>query len=82
MPRGLIKATAYYNNLQARDDWRWLAGYAAAHGKGEDAARLAPPADAGYRRIDKAIEALLSALGVAQAFWSFRQDQEEWGGDA
>lgn len=76
MPRGLIKATAYYNNIQARDDWRWLAEYAAAHGHGADAERLQPPADAGYRKIDKAIKALMAAMEITQPFYELRPEQE------
>lgn len=50
MPRGLIKATAYYNNIEARKDWARIAAQYPAI-----AARFAPPENAGWRKIDRAI---------------------------
>lgn len=50
MPRGLIKATAYYNNIEARKDWEKIAAQYP-----DIAARFAPPENAGWRKIDKAI---------------------------
>jgi hypothetical protein len=73
MPRGLSKSNAYYNNLQAWDDWNWLTAYAVRNNKGDAARRLQPPDGAGHRRIDKAIAALKAELGVTTPLYELRK---------
>lgn len=73
MPRGIAKANAYYNNLQAWDDWRWLVAYAERHGKGDAAKRLQPPDGAGYRKVDRAIDALMKELDAKMPFYELRK---------
>lgn len=53
MPRGLIKATNYYNKIEAWKDWNRLADQAVAAGKTELALKHRPPDNAGWRTIDK-----------------------------
>ena len=53
-PRGLIKLTAVANNIEAWRDWNRAVQVAEASGCGELAEQFKPPADAGWRRIDKA----------------------------
>jgi hypothetical protein len=76
MSNGLIKATAHCNTLQAREDWRWLSEYAAAHGKGDEAARLQPASAAGFRRIDKSIAKLKAELGITLPLCEFQRGEE------
>ena len=73
MPRGLAKANAYYNNLQAREDWNWLAGYANRHGYSADVVRYMPKPDAGYRAIDKCIGKLMKAMQLEGNLYELRQ---------
>jgi hypothetical protein len=60
--QGLYKLTAVANNIEARRDWQALADFAAALGFGAEAADLTPPKSAGWRKIDKQIDALKSAM--------------------
>ena len=62
MTRGLIKLTNMANTLQAREDWARLAAKAQQMGLSGEAARLAPPSDAGWRTIDKRIAKLRKAM--------------------
>ena len=57
MPRGLLKASAYYNNLEARKDWAKI-----AKKYPEIAVKFAPPAGAGFRKIDKCIAKVRAAI--------------------
>ncbi len=54
--RGLIKASAYYNNIEARKDWERIAAQYP-----DLAAQFAPPANAGWHKIDKAIAKVRAA---------------------
>ena len=65
MPRGLIKATAYYNNVAAWQDWGAIAAQAEAAGLGDAVASTKPETGAGYRRVDKAIGKLRAAMTQA-----------------
>lgn len=65
MPRGLIKATAYYNNLAAWEDWHKLAKEASQKGYHDLVAQFQPPESAGWRRVDKAIAKLRVAMEEA-----------------
>lgn len=60
--RGLIKATAYYNKIEAWKDWRKLAGQ-----HPELATQFQPPADAGWKRIDNATGKLRKAIEANNA---------------
>jgi hypothetical protein len=62
MPRGLAKATNYYNRIAAWEDWERLDYQAETAGHKDLVERYAPPTDAGWRKIDKCIAALRSAL--------------------
>lgn len=62
MPRGLIKATAHYNNIEAWHDWESLAQEAIDSGFGELAEQHRPPIDAGWRKVDNYILSLRRAL--------------------
>lgn len=53
MPRGLIKATNFYNKIEAWNDWRLVAQQAVLVGKGELVEKYQPKPDAGWRTIDK-----------------------------
>jgi hypothetical protein len=57
MPRGLIKSTNYWNRVEAWKDWEKAASAAP-----ELAKQFQPPADAGWRTIDKCIEKLREAV--------------------
>jgi hypothetical protein len=67
MPRGLIKATNYYQNLEAVNDWLTICRDAASRGYGDLAVKFAPPEGAGWRKIDKRIAKLREAMNVADA---------------
>lgn len=53
MPRGLKKATNYYNKIEAWQDWNRVAQQAQDAGKGELVEKYQPKPDAGWRTIDK-----------------------------
>jgi hypothetical protein len=53
MPRGLIKATAYYNKIEAWKDWKRVAQQAIDAGASDLVDKYQPEADAGWRTIDK-----------------------------
>lgn len=53
MPRGLIKATNYYNKIEAWNDWRNMAQRAMDADKADLVAKYEPKPDAGWRTIDK-----------------------------
>ncbi|MBP8291738.1 MAG: hypothetical protein KAX65_03125 [Caldilineaceae bacterium] len=65
MPRGLIKATAYYNNVAAWQDWGAIAAQAEAAGLGDAVVSAKPETGAGYRKVDKAIGKLRAAMTAA-----------------
>lgn len=75
--RGLIKATQAAQTQQARADWRQLAEYAQAHGYSEQAERLQPKQDAGWRTIDRRINALMAAMGLTMPFHEWQQAQPQ-----
>jgi hypothetical protein len=60
-PRGLIKATAYYNNLEAWKDWNQLAIQYP-----EFAKQFTPPVNAGWRKVDKCTAKLKAAIQSGQ----------------
>lgn len=62
MPRGLIKATAYFNNLEAWKDWQKIKEQAIAAGLADLAEQLQPPEEAGWRKVDKAKAKLRKAI--------------------
>lgn len=66
MPRGLSKATNYYNRLEAWRDWRKLASEVEGAGLIDLVVKYAPPETAGWRKIDKAIADLRDAFQTAQ----------------
>lgn len=61
-PRGLIKLTAVANNIEAWRDWNRVASEAGALGLSDLAEQYKPPADAGWRKIDKARKQLQAEL--------------------
>lgn len=65
MPRGLIKATAYYNNVAAWQDWFAIATQAEDNGMAEAVAKVKPEIGDGYRKVDKAIDKLRIAMAEA-----------------
>jgi hypothetical protein len=62
MPKGLGKATNYYNRLEAIHDWNKLASEVSAAGMSDLAAQYRPDESDGWRKIDKAIAALRKAF--------------------
>jgi len=62
MSTGLLKASNYYNRQQAWRDWGRIAGKARLDGYDDLVDRYSPPADAGWRKIDKCIAGLRAAL--------------------
>ena len=66
-PRGLIKATAYYNNLQAWADWNKLTDYALTLGLGDLVKQYEPPPGSGWRKVDKSIKALCNKINSQAA---------------
>lgn len=64
MARGLSRLHHAAQTQQARRDWQRLATYAQAHGYAADADRLTPPANAGWRTIDKRISELRQIMQV------------------
>ena len=65
MPRGLIKATAHYNNLAAWQDWFAIATQAEAAGLRDAIEDVKPEIGDGYRKVDKAIGKLRVAMMAA-----------------
>jgi hypothetical protein len=59
MPRGLIKANAYHQNLSAWEDWRNLSAKMVADGCADLVAKYKPGEGAGWRCVDKAIVAVI-----------------------
>lgn len=62
MPKGLGKATNYYNRLEAWRDWGKIANQVMQAGRVDLVQKFAPPDSAGWRKIDKAISALREAF--------------------
>lgn len=61
--RGLHKLTAVANTFQAREDWEKLACQAVDLGFTEyEILKYTPAADDGWRKIDKCIKALRTAI--------------------
>ena len=58
MPRGLHRLTGIANTIQAREDWRELSCMAISLGMRATVKALEPPANAGWRVIDKRIAEL------------------------
>ena len=70
MPKGLAKATNYYNRLEALRDWQRVCQDARKIGMSEEEiGQYAPPDGAGWKTIDKHIAKLREA---------FPQSVEEW----
>lgn len=61
MPRGLAKATNYYNRLEALRDWNRLATEVSNAGMSDLAAKYRPNDGDGWRKIDKKTAALREA---------------------
>lgn len=55
---GLWKVHHAVNNRMARLDWEYILAEACKYGLREAAEKLAPPEDAGWRKIDKQIAKL------------------------
>lgn len=53
--RNFARINNYYNRIEARKDWNKLAEQAKAAGLADYVEKLQPPADAGWRLIDKRI---------------------------
>ena len=66
LPKGLAKATGYYNTLAAWADWRKLAAQVTAAGHADLVAQYQPPEGAGWREIDRASARLKAALARHQ----------------
>ena len=66
MPKGLSKATNYYNRLEAQRDWKRISQEANDSGFGELVAKHTPPEGAGWRKIDKCIAALRDDIKASQ----------------
>lgn len=62
MPYGLIKATNYYNRIEAWRDWRMIYAQSCAIGMQMEADDLKPPLNSGWREIDKRIAKLRKAI--------------------
>jgi len=60
--RNIARINNFYNRREAERDWRYLLEWCEAQGVGNVARELAPPEDAGHRRIDKSIGQLRAAL--------------------
>lgn len=56
--RNLARINNYANRIQAIADWRQLKACAAGRGYADVAARLEPPENASWRKIDKQIAEL------------------------
>lgn len=66
MPKGLAKATNYYNRLEAQHDWERISKEMVEAGYVELVAKHTPPRGAGWRKIDKCIAALRADVDKAQ----------------
>ena len=66
MPKGLVKTTAYFNTVAAREDWRKLAAEVTAAGFADLVVAHQPPEGAGWRKIDRAIAKLKAAVATRQ----------------
>lgn len=64
MPKGLAKATNYYNRLEAIRDWNKLETEVSKAGMSDLAAKFRPADDAGWKKIDKATAALREAFNL------------------
>ncbi len=64
MPKGLAKATAYYNKLAAWADWKKLADQVTGAGCEDLVAEHRPPAGAGWRKVDKASAKLRAVFAL------------------
>lgn len=58
IPFGLIKATNYYNRIEAWKDWNGLTERVCEAGYFDLIEKYRPDKDVGWRKIDKATEAL------------------------
>jgi rubrerythrin len=65
MPRGLTKATNYYQKIEAWRDWNAMAKKIAHEGYGDLVLDNTPPDGAGWRTVDKFIARLRSAYQSA-----------------
>ena len=63
MTRGLIKATAAANTIQARNDWARLREWCRENGRTDLEQKYAPGWGDGWHRIDRSIAAVRSELG-------------------
>jgi hypothetical protein len=66
MPKGLAKATAYFNQLAALADWQKLSAEMTAAGFADLVAECQPPQGASWRKIDKASARLKAAVAARQ----------------
>jgi hypothetical protein len=66
MPKGLVKATAFYNRISAQADWQKLAAEMTAIGFADLVAECQPPEGASWRKIDKASARLKAAVAARQ----------------
>lgn len=68
MSRNGNRITNYYNLIQTRADWEYIAAKAKAAGASALVALYYPGANAGVRKIDKAIEIIRAAMGWPYVF--------------
>lgn len=66
MPRGLAKATNYYNRLEAQIDWE-KAVLAAGNVPVHQIAAIAPKPEYGWRKIDKCTAKLKALIALHPA---------------
>ena len=67
MPYGLIKATHYYNKLEAWKDWKAAYEKAKSIGLEEQAIDLAPMTNWSWKKIDKQTAKLKELIDAQQA---------------
>lgn len=60
--RGLYKSTGYWQTQAAKEDWSAIAEFASENGLEDEANKLTPPDNWGWRRIDKRIAKLQETL--------------------
>lgn len=60
--RGLHKGTGYWQTQAAKEDWTAMAKFAADNGLENEAEKLSPADNWGWRRIDKRIAKLRELL--------------------